>query len=155
MYRHRSSPWPPLPSPPPRPPRPPAAPQSPSAVPDLTDIAAFETSSLATVVNRFSSDLGALERKWAGMPYSDARYERMRDFLDGWAEALDSLAVAMADVEGSIDHVLLSAEVRYRRELLAREERTLAKVAPLLPFGPEILELLEIRPAAPDRRGGG
>ena len=123
----------------------PAAPQSPSAVPDLTDIAAFETSSLASVVNRFSSDLGALERKWAGMPYSDARYERVRDFLDGWAGALDSLAVAAGDVDGNIDHVLLGAEVRYRQELLAREERTLAEVAPLLPFGPDILALLEIR----------
>ena len=123
----------------------PAAPQSPSAVPDLTDIAAFETSSLATVVNRFSSDLAALERKWAGMPNSAARHERMREFLDRWAEALDALAVGMDDVDGSIDHVLLSAEVRYRQELLAREERTLAEVAPLLPFGGRILELLEIR----------
>ena len=122
-----------------------AAPQSPSAVPDLTDIAAFETSSLASVVNRFSSDLAALERKWAGMPNSAARHERMREFLDGWAEALDALAVGMDDVDGSIDHVLLSAEVRYRQELLAREERTLAEVAPLLPFGGRILELLEIR----------
>ena len=123
----------------------PAASQSPSAVPDLTDIAAFETSSFASVVTRFSSDLGALERKWAGMPYSDARYERMRDFLEGWADALSSLPVVAGDVDGSIDHVLLSAEVRYRQELLAREERTLAEVAPLLPFGPDILALLEIR----------
>ena len=123
----------------------PATPQSPSAVPDLGDIAAFETSSFASVVNRFSSDLGALERKWAGMPYSDARYERMRDFLKRWADALASLPVAADDVDGSIDHVLLSAEVRYRRELLAREQRTLAEVAPLLPFGPDILALLEIR----------
>ena len=119
--------------------------QSPSAVPDLTDIAAFENSSMASVVNRFSSDLRALERKWADMPYSEARYQRMRDFLDRWAGALDSLGVAAGDVDGSIDHVLLSAEVRYRQELLAREERTLAEVAPLLPFGGEILELLEIR----------
>ncbi|MDE2793733.1 MAG: DUF885 domain-containing protein, partial [Gemmatimonadota bacterium] len=123
----------------------PAASQSPSAVPDLTEIASFETSSLASVVNRFSSDLGALERKWAGMPYSDARHARMRDFLEGWADALASLPVAAGDVDGSIDHVLLSAEVRYRQELLAREERTLADVAPLLPFGPDILALLEIR----------
>ena len=123
----------------------PAAPQSPSAVPDLGDIAGFETSSLASVVSRFSSDLGALERKWAGMPYSEARYERMRDFLEGWADALASLPAAAGDVDGSIDNVLLSAEVRYRQELLAREERTLAEVAPLLPFGPDILELLEIR----------
>ena len=123
----------------------PATAQSPT--PDLGEIAAFETSSLAGVVSRYRSDLAALERKWAGMPNSAARHERMREFLDGWATALDSLAVAAGDVEGSIDHVLLSAEVRYRQELLAREEKTLAEVAPLLPFGGRILELLEIRHA--------
>ena len=123
----------------------PATPQSPTPTPRLDDIAAFETSRLAPVVDRFRSDLAALERKWADMPYSGARQERIRDFLDGWADALDSLAVAAGDVEGSIDHVLLSAEVRYRRELLAREEQTLAEVSPLLPFAAEILELLEIR----------
>ena len=123
----------------------PAAPQSPTPTPSLDDIAAFENSSLASVVNRFRSDLSALERKWADMPYSGARHERMRDFLGGWADALDSLAIAAGDVEGRIDHVLLSAEVRYRQELLAREGRTLTEVTPLLPFGDDILALLEIR----------
>ena len=41
--------------------------------------------------------------------------------------------------------VLLSAELRYRRELLAREERTLAEILPLLPFADEVLAPLEIR----------
>ena len=122
-----------------------SAPAAAQSIPSLDDIAAFENSSLGSVVNRFRSDLSALERKWADMPYSDARHERMRDFLDGWADALESLAAPAGDVDGSIDHVLLSAEVRYRQELLAREGRTLAEVAPLLPFGGAILELLEIR----------
>ena len=121
----------------------PPTPQYP--IPHLADIAAFETSSLAGVVNRYRSDLAALERKWADLPYSGHRHERIREFLDGWADALESLAVAEHDVEGSIDHALLSAEVRYRRELLAREDRMVAEVAPLLPFAPDILDLLEIR----------
>ena len=121
----------------------PTAPQSPA--PPLEEIAAFETSRLAPVVNRFRADAAALERRWAEMPHSEARRERMRDFLDGWARALDSLSVARDDVEGSVDHMLLRTEVSYRRELLAREERMLAEVAPLLPFAPEILKLLEIR----------
>ena len=123
----------------------PASAQPAAAVPHLPAIAAFEGSSLAPVVDRFSSDLSALERKWWDLPYSAARQEQMGEFLAAWADALDALQAAPDDVEGSIDHVLLSAEVRYRQELLSREERTLAEVSPLLPFADDILALLEIR----------
>ena len=128
-----------------------AAAQTPAAtaatVPNLADIAAFEGSSLAPVVDRFGSDWGALQRRWGDLPYSPARQQRVAAFLVGWAGALDALPVAADDVEGSIDHVLLSAEIRYRQELLAREGRLLDEVAPLLPFAGEIIELLEIRHA--------
>ena len=123
----------------------PAAPQSLSPVPHLADIAAFEESSLALLVNRFTSDLGAFDRKWRDMPYSAARQARTGEFLVGWATALDGLEVARGDVDASIDHVLLTSELRYRRELLAREARMLAEVAPLLPFAKDILDLLAIR----------
>ena len=128
-----------------------AAAQTPDAstatVPDLAGVAAFEGSSLAPVVDRFSVDWGALQRKWADLPYSPARQQRMGDFLAEWADALNALPVAPDDVEGSIDHVLLSAEVRYRQELLAREGRLLDEVAPLLPFAGQIIALIEIRHA--------
>ena len=113
--------------------------------PGLEDLAAFQESSLAQVVEQFSADLGALERRWADIPYSASRQERMRDFLAGWARALDALHVAPDDVEGGIDHVLLSSEVRYRQELLAREGRLVAEMLPLLPFADEIVALLDIR----------
>ena len=123
----------------------PTAPQSPSPVPPLADVAAFETSRLAPLVNRFTSDFGALERKWWDMPYSTARQEQVGEFLAGWAAALDALEVAPDDLEGRIDHMLLGSEIRYRRELLAREVLTLAEAAPLLPFADDIVELLTIR----------
>ena len=125
----------------------PAPAQHAATVPSLSDVAAFEGSSLAPVVDRFRADWGALQRKWGDLPFSPARQQRMGDFLAGWAGALDALPVAADDLEGSIDHVLLSAEVRYRQELLAREGRLLDEVAPLLPFGGEIVEMLEIRHA--------
>ena len=102
-------------------------------------------SSLALLVNRFTSDLGALERKWWDMPYSPPQQEQIGEFFAGWATALEALQVAPDDVEGSIDRVLLGSEIRYRLELLAREERTLAEVASLLPFGDDILALLASR----------
>ena len=123
----------------------PAAPQAAPSTPDLDQVHAFQGSSLASVVDRFSSDLRALERRWGGIPYSPARQARMGDFLTGWSEALDALTVAPDDLEGSIDHVLLSGDVRYRRELLGREGRLVAEVLPLLPFADEIVALLDIR----------
>lgn len=119
--------------------------QAGAPTPDLDGIAAFQESSLAQVVERFSADLGVLERRWGDIPYSDARQARMRDFLAGWAKELDALRVAPNDVDGSIDHVLLSSEVRYRQELLAREGRTVAEVLPLLPFADDIVALLDVR----------
>ncbi len=116
-----------------------------SRAPALGPVAAFQGSSLAMVVERFSADLGALERRWTDIPYSAARQARMGEFLSGWAEELDALHVASDDLEGSVDHVLLTSEVRYRRELLVREERLVAEVLPLLPFAVTIVALLDIR----------
>ena len=119
--------------------------QTAPGTPALDQVHAFQGSSLASVVDRFSSDLRALERRWGDIPYSAARQARMGEFLTGWSEALDALTVAPDDLEGSIDHVLLSNEVRYRRELLAREGRLVAEVLPLLPFADEVVALLDIR----------
>ncbi len=119
--------------------------QASSPVPALDDLAAFQESSLAQVVEQFREDLGALERRWGDIPYSAARQARMRDFLAGWAEELAALEVDPDDVEAAIDLTLLSNEVRYRRELLAREGRLVAEVLPLLSFADEIVALLDIR----------
>ena len=123
----------------------PAAPQSPLAVPDLAEVAAFETSSLAALVNRFASDFGALERKWSDMPHSTERHEQIDEFLAGWEVALEGLEVVPDDLEGRVDHLLLASEIRYRRELLAREARVLTEAETLLPFARDILDLLAIR----------
>ena len=119
--------------------------QASAPAPSLADIAGFEESSLAQVVERFTADLGVLERRWGDIPYSAARQERMREFLADWAKELEALRVATDDVDGSIDLVLLSSEVRYRQELLEREGRLVAEVLPLLPFADEIVALLDIR----------
>ena len=119
--------------------------QASSSTPALAHLAAFQESSLAQVVEQFSEDLGALERRWADIPYSAARQTRMRDFLAGWAEELAALRVYPDDVEAAIDLTLLGNEVRYRQELLAREGRLVAEVLPLLPFADEVVALLDIR----------
>ena len=122
-----------------------ASAQTAPGAPALDQVVAFEGSSLAPVVERFRGDLSALERRWGDIPYSAARQARMGEFLTGWSDALDALTLAPDDLEGGIDHVLLGNEVRYRRELLAREGRLVAEVLPLLPFADEIVALLDIR----------
>ncbi len=119
--------------------------QSDGSAPRLDDVAAFRTSSLARVVERFSSDWAALERRWADVPHSQARLDRMADFLADWSHALDDLEVAPDDLEGSVDLVLLGNEVRYRQGLLEREERMVGEARPLLPFLDDVAALLDIR----------
>ncbi len=131
----------------------PAGAQEPSSVPSLDQVAAFRESSLALVVERFRADLGVLERRWGDIPYSTERQARLRDFYEGWARELDALKLSPDDVEGAIDLVLLGNEVRYRKELLAREDRTVAEVLPLLPFADEIVALLDVRHSRKDVDG--
>ena len=55
-----------------------------TTVPDLAAVAAFEGSSLAPVVDRFSADWGALQRKWADLPYSPAHQQRWATSSPEW-----------------------------------------------------------------------
>ncbi len=112
--------------------------------PRLDEILAFRESGLAQVVDRFRQDLEVLERRW-DMPYSPARQARMRTFLSSWAQAVQNLEVGEDDLESNIDLVLLGNDVRYRLELLAREDRLVAEVMPLLPFADIIVDLLEAK----------
>ncbi len=115
------------------------------SVPALDGVTAFATSSLRPVVDRFNADWAALQRRWSDIPYSAARQRRLEGFLAYWSAALDGLDVEADDVEGSIDLVLLSNEVRYRRGLLQREESLVSEMLPLLPFLEDMVNLLDIR----------
>jgi uncharacterized protein (DUF885 family) len=114
------------------------------ATPDLRAIVETEASDLAGVVSRYSADREALLRRWE-VAYSPARRERLRTFYEGWLRQLDGIDAEGLGLEGRIDYVLLDSELRYRLELLEREDRLAADLQSLLPFIPRIAALQEAR----------
>jgi hypothetical protein len=114
------------------------------ATPDLFVLVDTEGSAMASVVRRYSADREALLRRWH-VPYSPVRRERMRAFYEDWLRALGDLSASDLGLESRIDYVLLGTELRYRLELLARESRLAAELAPLVPFIGAIADLEEAR----------
>ncbi|HEX6306867.1 MAG TPA: DUF885 family protein [Longimicrobiales bacterium] len=104
------------------------------------------TSELADAVDRYVADRATLLRRYDA-PYSDARRTRLREFYTGWRERLAGLPFDTFGVEERIDYVLLDHELKYELALLEREERTVAELTPLMPFGADVVRLQEERRA--------
>jgi hypothetical protein len=102
------------------------------------------SSELREHVERFTTDLGGINRRW-GVEYSPARRARQRAYVDEQQQRLDQVAFAPLSQEGRIDWLLLTADLRYRRQLLDREDRLVAEMAPLLPFADTITAFEERR----------
>ncbi len=102
------------------------------------------TSELRDLVDHYSEDRAALLRRYDA-EYSPVRRARLRSFHSDWQDRLGELDFEALGVEGRIDFLLLEAELRYRLELLAREEEIFEEMAPLLPFAGTIFGLHEAR----------
>jgi uncharacterized protein (DUF885 family) len=113
---------------------------------DLVSHLRLPTSELGDVVGRYAADRSALGRRW-NVPYSSARRGRFRAFHEEWRESLDEIEFDGLGLEGRIDYVLLDNELRYRLELLEREDRLHAEMQTLIPFMGTIVDLNERRRA--------
>ncbi|HEX6134617.1 MAG TPA: DUF885 family protein [Longimicrobiales bacterium] len=102
------------------------------------------TSNLSDAVNRYVTDRAALLRRHDA-PYSASRRDRLREFYTGWRARLAGLPFDSFDTEARIDYVLLDHELKYELALLEREQRVVAEMAPLMPFGADIVRLQEER----------
>ncbi len=119
-------------------------PAAPADVPKPGDLIASPASELTPLVERYASDRAGLERRW-NVPYSAARRERLRRFHLDWRAALDDVAFDALGLEARVDHVLLGNEIRYRLELLEREERLAREIGAFLPFMGALVALEERR----------
>jgi uncharacterized protein (DUF885 family) len=106
--------------------------ERPDGVPALTELLRARTSALAPIVERFSEDRAALNRRY-DTPLSAERRARLRAFLTTWQARLAELDFNAFDREARIDYILLEHRLRYDLSLLDREERALAEMQPLLP----------------------
>ena len=114
------------------------------SVPDLKPLVAHSSSELAGVVDRFSSDLGALRRRYdaEGSPEQRAR---MRDFYRGWHARLGALDFTALGEEGRADYVLLDNYISHQLVVLDRDDLKRAGTAQLIPFADRLLALHDAR----------
>ncbi len=111
--------------------------------PDARTLAAT-TSELRDLVDRFNNDRSAILRFYT-IPGSQARRARMRTLYDSWLKTLASVNFDALSHEGKVDFVLLRTRIEYESALVGREDRVQREIAPAVPFGADIVALVENR----------
>jgi hypothetical protein len=99
---------------------------------------AAQGSEFREVVERYAADRGALMRRH-DIVYSPTRRARLRDFYAAWRTRLRESNFEALSQEGRADYLLLENRLRYELELLDREAKSDAEMAPLMPFAATIV----------------
>ena len=121
--------------------------RSPATTAPVTPLAPLidrRASELADVVQQFSADRGALQRRWDA-DYSPSRRERMRSFYEGYRTRLREVDFDALGLEGRIDYILLDTRLRAELAQIAREDSLAAEMEALAGFTRTITELQEAR----------
>lgn len=113
--------------------------QAPST-PALDRLIETDSSALIPVVERFSADREALQRRYDAT-YAPERWDRMNAFYTRWLDALAEVDYERLGVEGRIDHVLLRNEIQQRQHRLERQRRRYAAMERYIPFASTITDL--------------
>ena len=106
--------------------------------------AAASPSELRDSVAMFTTDRAGVMRRFT-VDYSPARRERLRAFYADWQARLTRVDFDRLGLEGRVDWVLFNNRLRRELDQLAREERLMAEMAPLVPFAGTITALEETR----------
>ncbi len=116
----------------------------PSERPALRGMVRLPTSELREVVERFTTDLAALNRRYDA-EQSPERRRRLRTFGEAWRAELRELEFVTFGLEGRLDYLLIENRLRSDLERLRREEQRAADVASLVPGSTTITALHEAR----------
>ncbi len=100
--------------------------------------------SMASLIERYRADHGALERAYR-IPFSSRHTERMKAFLGGWEKTLAAVDFGALPQDGRIDYLLFRNHLRHQRSRLERTPKVDADAAPLVPFASLIADLEEGR----------
>ncbi len=101
-------------------------------------------SELRDSIALFTTDRGALGRRWT-VEFSPARRERFTAFNTDWQKRLARIDFNKLSQEGKIDYVLLESRLKTELAQLRREEKLLAEMTPLVPFGQVVVDFEESR----------
>ena len=99
---------------------------------------------MAEVVERYGFDRMALERKY-NIPTSVEQRDRLRRFDEDELHQLDGIDFDSLDQPGKVDYLLLASKLRFESRQLDHEQKQIAEIRPLLPFGDGIVALEQSR----------
>ena len=111
-------------------------------VPDMSEQPA--SSELRDLVTRYVLDRQLLNRFYI-VSGSRTRREKLAAFYAGWLKELPNIDFDGLSHEGKADYVLLRNRIEYDQALLGRDERIQQRIAPLVPFSEDIVQILEAR----------
>lgn len=99
---------------------------------------------MPSVVERYTSDRMALERKY-DIPTSADERDRMRRFYSDDLHQLDGIDFDALDQSGKVDYLLLASKLRFESRQLDHEQKQTAEIQPLIPFAGAIVALEQSR----------
>jgi uncharacterized protein (DUF885 family) len=114
-----------------------------SDVPDLSDLDVGK-SEMRPVIERYVADRGSLSRSYP-VESSPARLARFKQFYADWLAAINKMSFDAMSLDGRADYVLFRFHVEHEQQQLELQAKSLAEIAPLLPFAETITALAEAR----------
>ena len=103
-----------------------------------------DASLMRALIERYSADLGALERTYP-IGVSPTRRTRLAKFYADWRDQLAKMDYDSMDVESRADFLLFENHLRYQVRQLELQGQQYGEVEPLLPFAKTIVGLEETR----------
>src|SRR5215471_12213666 len=110
---------------------------------DFNDIDS-KPSEMRPVIERYTADRGSLFRFYS-VDASVARQTRMKQFYSDWLSSLAKLDFDKMSQDGRVDYLLFKNHLEHELRQLDLQTKTLADVAPLVPFAQTITDLEDSR----------
>ncbi len=95
---------------------------------------------MRAVVERYGDDQRALER-WYNIDIAEARWQRLKTFLEEQQRSLGNLDFDALKPAGRIDYLLLRNKLRFQLQQLQYDREQFDQVSSLVPFGSAIIDL--------------
>jgi len=114
-----------------------------SDTPDLKDLDSSQ-SELRSLIERYVADRGSLFRSYP-VEISPARQARFKQFYSDWLATLAKLGFDTMSQDGKVDYLLFKTHLGHESQQLELQNKSLAEIAPLVPFAQTITDLAEAR----------
>ena len=114
-----------------------------SSAPDPGELD-LSRSELRVVIERYEADQGSLSRSYP-VETSPARLARFKQFNSDWLTTIGKLDFDKLSLDGKVDYLLFKTHLEHELKQLEIQNRSLAEIAPLIPFAQTITDLAEAR----------